>query len=159
MQIQIDSREKSRAIKKIIKEFDTQKINHFVSKLYVGDYMSFDNPHLIIDRKQNLSEIYQNVCHQHERFVRELEKAIIADIKIIVLIEHGNDITCLSDVKKWYNPQLDKSPYAWSGERLYKTLYTMANKYNIEFLFCNKNQTGKKIIEILGDENGVQRNY
>ena len=56
MIIQIDSREKARAIKNIVAEFDRQGITHPVSKLMVGDYMNYDNPRLIIDRKQNLSE-------------------------------------------------------------------------------------------------------
>lgn len=50
MDIQIDSREKSRAIRKIIRTFDEQGVKHFSSKLLVGDYMSLDNPRLIIDR-------------------------------------------------------------------------------------------------------------
>ena len=37
MNIQIDSREKARAIQKIVAEFDRQGVDHFVSKLYVGD--------------------------------------------------------------------------------------------------------------------------
>ena len=72
MVIQIDSREKSRAIKKIVAEFDRQGIKHPVSKLMVGDYMNYDNPRLIIDRKQNLTELCANVCQDHERFRREL---------------------------------------------------------------------------------------
>ena len=61
MDIQIDSREKARAIKKIIAEFDKQNVRYYISKLWAGDYMSLDNPRLIIDRKQNLTEICSNV--------------------------------------------------------------------------------------------------
>ena len=46
MIIQIDSREKARAITKIVAEFDRQNITHPVSKLMVGDYMNYDNPRL-----------------------------------------------------------------------------------------------------------------
>lgn len=91
MDIQIDSREKSRAIRKIIKTFDEQGVKHFVSKLLVGDYMSLDNPRLIIDRKQNLQELCGNVCYQHERFKKELLKAMEAGIQLVILIEHGPD--------------------------------------------------------------------
>lgn len=70
MIIQIDSREKARAITKIVAEFDRQNITHPVSKLMVGDYMNYDNPRLIIDRKQNLSELCNNVCNDHDRFRR-----------------------------------------------------------------------------------------
>lgn len=52
--IQIDTREKQRAIRKIVKTFDDHGVKHFSSKLLVGDYMSLDNPRLIIDRKQSL---------------------------------------------------------------------------------------------------------
>lgn len=40
MDIQIDTREKQRAIRKIIKTFDDNGVKHFSSKLLVGDYMS-----------------------------------------------------------------------------------------------------------------------
>lgn len=82
MDIQIDSREKARAITKIVKTFDECGVKHFSSKLMVGDYMSLDNPRLIVDRKQNLQELCGNVCQQHERFKRELIKAIDAGIHL-----------------------------------------------------------------------------
>ena len=44
MDIQIDTREKQRAIRKILKTFDDNGVKHFSSKLLVGDYMSLDNP-------------------------------------------------------------------------------------------------------------------
>ena len=105
MDIQIDSREKARAIRKIIKTFDEQGIKHFSSKLLVGDYMSLDNPRLIIDRKQNLQELCGNVCQQHERFKRELLKAMDAGIQLVILVEHGADIKSLEDVYFWKNPR------------------------------------------------------
>ena len=151
--IQIDSREKAKAIKNIIAEFDRQNVQYYTSKLYVGDYMNLDNPRLIIDRKQNLNEIYGNLCQQHKRFTDELSRANEAGIKLIILVEHGGTIKTLEDVKGWYNPRLKVSPYAWDGMRLFKVMYTTAKKYNTEFLFCNKLQTGKRIIELLGGGN------
>lgn len=149
MDIQIDTREKARAITKVLAEFDRRNINYISSKLMCGDYMSYDNPRVIVDRKQNLSEIYGNLCQGHKRFKNELERAEKFGIRLIFLCEHGGKIRSLEDVKEWYNPQLDKSPYAWDGERLYKTMLTIKNKYGIEWIFCDKRQTGKKIIELL----------
>ena len=94
MIIQIDSREKARAIQKIVAEFDRREIKHPVSKLMVGDYMNYDNPRLIVDRKQNLSELCSNVCQDHDRFRRELMLAKENGIKLVILCEHGNDIEC-----------------------------------------------------------------
>ncbi|MCQ2602928.1 MAG: ERCC4 domain-containing protein [Clostridia bacterium] len=152
MNIQIDTREKSRAISKIVDYFNSNGINHFSSKLYVGDYMSLDNPRVIIDRKQNLLEICGNVCQQHKRFTDELKRAKQAGIHIVILCEHSNRIKSLEDVKEWKNPRLKESKLAMSGERLYKVLSTMQNSdlYDVEFLFCDKNHTGQRIVELLG---------
>ena len=152
MIIQVDTREKARAIKKILKEFDDQNIKYFSSKLYVGDYQNVDNPKIIIDRKQNLSEICNNVVQGHKRFVNELERANAAGFKMIILVEHGGKIKKLEDVKNWYNPRLKFSKMATTGSRLYKILSTMSEKYEFEIMFCNKEETGKRIIEILSKE-------
>lgn len=162
MIIQIDSREKARAIKKIVAEFDRQGVRHPVSKLMVGDYMNYDNPRLIIDRKQNLSELCSNVCQDHERFRRELIKAQENDIKMVFLVEHGKGIRRTEDVIWWENPRRWKrvkdnsgkwrevETKAMTGDVLYKILKTQERKYGCQFLFCKKNDTGKEIIRILG---------
>ena len=149
MTVWIDSREKAHAIKKILEYFDKNGIKWFVSKLPVGDYQSLDNSRLVIDRKQSLSELCNNVCQQHERFRAELVRANEYGIKLIILCEHGGKIKCLQDVISWENPRLKESPMAVSGERLYKILSAMSSKYNVDFVFCTKQQTGKKIIELL----------
>lgn len=162
MIIQIDSREKARAIKNIVAEFDKRGVVHPVSKLMVGDYMNYDNPRLIIDRKQNLTELCSNVCQDHERFRRELLLAQQNEIKIIFLVEHGNGIKCIEDVIWWNNPRrfkrvFDQATGKWKevetkamqGETLYKILRTQERKYGCQFLFCDKKDTGKRIIELL----------
>lgn len=165
MDIQIDSREKARAITKIVQTFEKEGVNHFTSKLLVGDYMNLDNPRLIIDRKQNLQELCQNVCQQHERFKRELLKAMQANIQLIILVEHGADIKTLEDVYFWQNPRKHEvrwrmvngkrekyvvSAKAVDGNQLYKSLLTIRDRYNVRFEFCEKKNTGKRIIELLG---------
>lgn len=112
--------------------------------------MNLENSFLVIDRKQNLLEVCSNVCQQHKRFVNEIKRAKAAGIKIIFLIEHNRNIKSLEDVKEWVNPRIKTSPLAVSGERLYKILSTLEATYGVEFLFCDKRNTGKKIIEILG---------
>lgn len=103
--ILIDSREKERAIQKIKKCFEDNHIDYDTSKLYVGDYQSLDNSKIIVDRKQNLAEIMQNVTQK--RFRDELIRAKKAGIHLVVLIEHGKDITCIDDIIKWKNPRLE----------------------------------------------------
>ena len=120
-----------------------------VSKLYVGDYQSLDNPRLVIDRKKDLQEICGNVTQQHERFQRELLRAQEAEIQLIILIEHGDDIQSLEDVYFWDNPRLSKSPKATTGKSLYRSLCTIRDRYNVRFEFCTKRETGQKIMELL----------
>lgn len=167
MDIQIDSREKARAITKIIKTFDENGVNHFSSKLLVGDYMNLDNPRLIIDRKQNLQELCGNVCQQHERFKKELIKAMQANIQLIILVEHGPDVKTIEDVYFWQNPRKHEvrwrmvngkrekyvvSAKAVDGNQLYKSLCTIRDRYNVRFEFCEKKDTGRKIMELLGEQ-------
>lgn len=149
MQIFVDSREKARAIAKIIAEFDRQGVKHYSTKAFVGDYMSIDNPRVAIDRKQSLSELYCNLCQDHKRFIAELTRAQAAGIELIILVEHGGSIKTIEDVKNWNNPRLKVSPYAWDGLRMYKVMMTVQSKYGVRFEFCAKAQTGKRIIEIL----------
>lgn len=148
--IQIDSREKARAIQKIVRTFDERGVRHFVSKLPFGDYMSLDNPRFVIDRKQNLQELCGNVCQQYNRFTNELKGAREYGIRLAILCEHGGRIQTLEDVMHWNNPRLKTSPMAVSGERLYKILSAMRAYYDVEFYFCTKQQTGARIIELLG---------
>lgn len=150
MTIQIDTREKSRAIKQIVSYFDETGIQHYTSKLYVGDYMSLDNPRVVIDRKQNLQEICGNVYQQHERFINELKRARENGIKIIILCEHGSNIKTLADVQGWVNPRLRTSPKAVSGKQLFKILFTIGQRYDVDFVFCDKRMTGYMIAKILG---------
>lgn len=165
MQIMIDTREKQHAIKRILSEFEKHGIQSISSKLYVGDYMSLDNPRLIIDRKQNLQELCGNVCQQHERFKRELLRAMDAGIQLIILVEHGQGINNIEDVYFWKNPRKHEvrfrtvngkreryvvSTKAVDGNQLYKSLCTIRDRYNVRFEFCEKKDTGKKIIELLG---------
>jgi ERCC4-type nuclease len=149
MHIQIDSREKAHAIQKILAEFERQGVEHFVSKCYVGDYTSLDNPRIAIDRKQSLSELYCNLCQDHKRFIAELLRAQTAGIELIILVEHGGSIKTIEDVPNWNNPRLKVSPYAWDGMRMYKTMLTVQSKYGVRFEFCSKAQTGARIIDIL----------
>lgn len=165
MIIQIDSREKPKAINSILKEFDNQGIKYHVSKLYVGDYMNYDNPRLIVDRKQNLTELCSNVTQDHERFRRELIKAQDNEIQLVILCEHGNEIECLEDVIFWQNPRSIKrtkvdgkwqavKTKATSGQTLYNILTTLERKYGVQFQFCRKEETGKRILEILANDSG-----
>lgn len=168
MQVQVDTREHKSEWERIQKQFDTLGVQYFRSKLYVGDYQSLDNPRLVIDRKKDLNELCGNVCQQHDRFKAELIRAMQQNIKIVILVEHGEDVKSLEDVYFWENPRKHeviwktvngkrvktvRSAKAIDGMQLYKSLCTIRDRYNVDFEFCTKEETGKRIVEILGGGN------
>lgn len=149
MTIQIDTREHKYELARIQPQIESCGVKTIKSKLYVGDYQSLDNPRLVIDRKKDLLELCGNVCQQHERFRAELVRARDAGIKIIILCEHGDGISCIEDVYFWDNPRIKESPKATTGEHLYKSLCTIRDRYGVRFEFCDKRQTGVRIVELL----------
>lgn len=170
MQIQVDTREHKAEWERIQRQFDDMGIKYFRSKMYVGDYQSLDNPRLVIDRKKDLLELCGNVCQQHERFKAELIRAMQQNIKIVILVEHGEDIKTLEDVYFWENPRKHeviwktvngkkvrtvRSKKAVDGIQLYRSLLTIRDRYKVDFVFCEKHETGRRIVEILsGDSRG-----
>ena len=167
MTIQADTREHKEEWERIKGHFDSLGVEYFRSKLYVGDYQSLDNPRLVIDRKKDLGELCGNVCQQHERFKAELLRAKQHGIKIIILCEHGDGIQTVEDVYFWQNPRKHRtiwktvdgkriktaiSEKAVDGCQLYKSLCTIRDRYNVDFVFCQKNETGRKIMEILSND-------
>ena len=165
MDIYCDTREHIKEWERIRRQFDGLNVKSFRTKLFVGDYQSLDNARLVVDRKKALQELCGNVCQQHERFQAELKRAEEAGIKIIVLCENGEGIKDLSDVYFWQNPRREATtirmvngrprrvplnPKAITGETLFRTLSTIAKRYDVRFEFCEKDETGKKIVELLG---------
>lgn len=152
--IVVDTREHPQAIRKILTYFESHGVTVIRSKLYVGDYQRIDHGLLVVDRKQNLTEIASNLTQGHKRFRDELERAKQAKIELVVLCEHGGQIKTLEDVAEWKNPRLRESPNAITGERMYKVMKTMSERYGVQWRFCDKRQTGKVIMEILGGKDG-----
>lgn len=146
MIIQVDSREQK--YDHVVNYFDSLGIKWVRSKCVVGDYVNLENPMVVIDRKKDLQEVAGNVCQQHERFVRELELAKELGYKMYILVEEPN-ITSLQSVCSWYNWRKRKNPRAISGKTLYKIMLTMAQKYDVTWVFTTKEDCGKQIVELL----------
>ena len=152
MKLIVDTREKPRAIVRILAEFDRQGVEYVRRALNFADYFNPAKPDVIIDRKQNLLEVAQNCVQGRKRFVRMIERCNRAGCHLIVLVEHGGSIKRLEDVINWKNPRLRESPLAVSGERLFRIMKAMSIYYGIEWQFCNKQSTGRRNIELLRGE-------
>lgn len=165
MIIQVDTREHSDERRRVEGQIHKLGVKTIRSKLYIGDYMSLDNAYLVIDRKKDLLELCQNITQGHERLRNEFLRARGINAQIVILCEHGDGIERLSDVNFWHNPRLDETktivdeqgrrwlvkayPKATNGPQLYKSLETIRRRYGVEFVFCNKKQTGAMIVDIL----------
>lgn len=142
MMILIDTREKK--FDHIKDYFDAHEIPYKRQLLLCGDYMRDDRPGLSIDRKRNLEEISGNLCTPENRFWREMRRARDQGIHMVVLIEHGGQIKSLDDVRKWH------SKYSKvSGTQLRAEMIRISLAYDVEFQFCAKVSTGRRIMEIL----------
>lgn len=148
----IDSREKPRALKKILAQFDEVGIKYETSKLLFGDYMDYSRPNLVIDRKQNIAELAKNCTIEHERFRAELERAKAAGAQLVVLVEQNRykDRDRWITVKDIGDLMLWSSPYTTiRGEKVFRVLSSWINKYNLSVKFCDKRVTGKEILKII----------
>lgn len=151
----VDTREKPRAIKRIIEQFDRYGIKHQSSKLLFGDYMDYNRPWLVIDRKQNIAELAKNCTTEHRRFREELEKAKTAGATLVILVEQNRykdrgewvPVRNITDLLRWSSPHT-----IVRGEQVYRVLAGWEYKYPIRVQFCDKRSTAKEIINILYDD-------
>ena len=148
----IDSREKPKAIGKILDHFDKSGIEYEVSKLLFGDYMDWNRPGIVVDRKQNIAELAKNCTVEHERFRREMEKAQKAGATLVVLVEQNRykdrdswiEVNSIEDLLRWSSPHT-----MVRGEKVYRVLASWTAKFPLRVEFCDKRQTGRRIAEIL----------
>ena len=151
----IDTREKPKAIQNILRTFDEAGVVHESTKLLIGDYMDWNKPGVIVDRKQNIAELAKNCTSDHVRFKAELERAKKAGTHLCILVEQnrykdGDEwrrVEDISDLIRWTSPHT-----TIQGEKVYRVLVSWINKYDLSVEFCDKRQTGRRILEIIYGE-------
>lgn len=126
--------------------FDKHGIDYEIRKLDVGDYQIDGKPQISVDRKRNLQELSKNLMNakDHSRFWKEVRRAREQGIKLYILCEHGGKIKSIQDVSKWHDKYSGVD-----GRHLMDEIYRVHISYGVEFLFCDKRCTARKIIEIL----------
>ena len=148
----VDTREKPKAIESILDYFSQHNIEYERSKLLFGDYMDYNRPQLVIDRKQNIAELAKNCTVEHERFRRELERVQRAGAHLVILVEQNR----YRDRDEWIQVRKPVDLIRWSsphtmvrGEKVYRVLASWTAKFPISVVFCDKRSTGRMITEIL----------
>lgn len=124
---------------------DRKGVPYRVEKLDVGDYM-MEGGTVTIDTKQDLEELSRNLMNRadHARFLKEVRRAQEQGLRLVVLCRHGGKIKSIRDVAGWHSKY---SPV--SGRDLMNEMFRVHISYGVEFLFCDKRTTAKKILEIL----------
>jgi ERCC4-type nuclease len=142
----VDSREKNN--KHICDCLSKKNIQYVIRKLDYGDYsfmikanelipedLSFENK-IVIERKNSLEELSQNLCQKRKQFENELVRK--KDCKFILLIEKGR----FEDIFNGnYNTKLSRKAYLAS-------LLTFQLRYNMQIAFIDQKNVYKFICNI-----------
>lgn len=116
-------------------------------RLQVGDYM-FPNGNTSVDLKQNITELATDLQQDSLFFNKKYKKCLKYGIKLVVLVEEWVD--SINSLTKW------KSSYSRiNGQYLVSLIYNLKISYGVRFVFCNKNQTGEKLLELLNEEREI----
>lgn len=118
--------------------------------LQVGDYMlgCRENGEIkpcgsvSIDTKVDLVEMVNDTIQDELSLNKKYRKCYEQGIKLFVLIEQP--FKSLKDIIGWKNPH-----GKINGRKLYDKLFRLQLMYGITFTFCSREETGKRIIEIL----------
>jgi len=112
-----------------------------------GDYMIM--PSIVVDTKQDVIEIAQNLCgnvNERTRFAEEMKGAKLAGIKLVFLIEDSR----FSRQSDLYETKMKlHSGKVVRGEQLATAMSICESRYGCEFQFCSPDEAGYRIIEIL----------
>ena len=145
-----DTRQQAKKHEQKHKYFADNGIKVVRSKLPCGDYANIKDMSVIIDTKRDIQELIGNVTKGHKRFVRECELAKESDIRLIILVENEDNVSCINDLYKWYNQRLRILPRATTGPTLAKILTGIEYRHGVKFMFCRPQDSGAKIVELLG---------
>lgn len=109
---------------------------------------------ILIDTKKDLLEICGNLAHtsEHQRLVREVELAHKLNCNNFIFLIGEKNIKNIDDIKNWNNKHTKVK-----GETLYKIMASFKEHHNCRFIICDKKDMGKKIIELLNEDQNENR--
>lgn len=112
-----------------------------------GDYGLY--PSVVVDTKQDIIEIAQNLCGsvaERNRFTKEMKTAWTNGITIVFLIEDSR----FSRQSDLYDVEMKlHSGKIVRGEQLATAMWICEARYGCRFEFCSPDEAGYRIIEIL----------
>lgn len=165
-----DTRQQAKKHEAKHKYFESVGVQVERTKLYVGDYTLPTNQTVCIDSKKDIQELIGDICgKQHERFRNELIRAQESGIRLVILTEdngswcsrkkniYNKPVRSIDDLFRWKNPRAfiwrggkQLYPNCTKGKTIASALLTISKKYGAKFEFCGKEESGRRILELLG---------
>lgn len=120
------------------------------SCLSVGDYQ-LQGGQVCVDTKKDLLELAQDLHRDRLAFNKKYKKCYKENLKLIVLVEEK--VKSTRDIVNW------RSKYTKiTGRYLLDMITDLRLSYGIRFMFCNRIDTGKCLIDLLtGGENDTEQ--
>ena len=134
---------------------DKQGIKWIRNKLYSSDVKLLNSTKVLIDIKKDLLEMCGNLTglKEHERVKREIARAREIGCERFIFLIKEPKIKSIDDVINWSSKRTKVK-----GETLTKIMKTMAERYDVEFIFTTKENAGAMIVDLLGGNNDPFRN-
>ena len=170
----IDTRQQAGKHRHVDDWFTSHGVPFHYEKLDYGDYQRDDGfSNISIDTKQDMDEVAQNIGRDHDRFVRECERARQAGYRLVVLVEQHKDYNDRERIKTWVSGVCRRCIHyrnrdcvpaevttrtcmrgykPLQGPTALKIITTIEGQYGARFMFCNKRETARTICELLGIE-------
>lgn len=132
-----------------------------------GDYVSDNGSNVAVDTKKDVQELVMDVGRDHDRFVRECERARSSGYRLVVLVESSARYNDRSQLERWTSkvclmcracrPSQSKGCKRYrskpmQGPTLARILSSMERRHNVVFEFVSKRDAARRICELLGEE-------
>lgn len=118
-----------------------------------------------VDTKRDCEELYQCLMQGHKRFSDSCFLAHNNGIRLVILVENLDGVTSIDNFGRWRNDKRWMSYYRLKTKaenmcqkppkppakpsQLKQIMWTMNQKYGVEFRFCRPEETASEIIKIL----------
>lgn len=162
-----DTRQQANKHLNIDQWFTDHGVRYFYRKLDFGDYQRDDGfSNITIDTKKDMQELAGNLGREHDRFVRELDRARDAGYRIYILVEELEAYNDHSKIDLWVSrvcrqchkcdPRKSKCKVKrfkpMNGVTMRKIIERLEADHGARFIWCKRGDTARIICDLLGVE-------
>lgn len=165
--LKIDTRQRAGKHRHVDEWLERHGVPFHYEKLDFGDYMRDDGTgNVSVDTKKDVQELAGNVGREHDRFVRELERARAAGCRLYVLVEELEAYNDREKMDLWKSrvcrscrkcdPLKDRCKVRrfkpMNGPTLRKICEKLETDHGMRLMFCRRGDSARTICDLLGVE-------